>query len=201
MTIELRRVCVYCGSSLGTNPAYATAAVALGEELVSRGLGLVYGGGSVGLMGILADSVLAAGGDVIGIIPGFLHDREIQHNHLTDLRVVATMHERKAMMASEADAFIALPGGIGTFEELFEAWTWTQLGVHDKPVALLDVAGFWSPLLGLLDRTVTEAFLRPEARAALLYGTSAPEVLDAFADWAPPPRSIGRDADLSPTDL
>jgi len=189
MTYELRSVCVYCGSSPGTNPAYAEMATALGHELVRRGLRLVYGGGSVGLMGILADAVLGAGGEVTGIIPKFLNDREIQHTAVTDLRVVATMHERKALMAEETDAFIAMPGGIGTFEELFEVLTWTQLGVHDKPVGLLDVADFWAPLRALLQRTVDDEFLKPDAAAALKYGTTPAAVLDAFADFTPPDRN------------
>jgi len=188
MTIELRQVCVYCGSSPGADPAFAALTVALGQELVARGIRLVYGGGAVGLMGLLADTVLAAGGEVTGIIPEFLHTREIQHNGLTELRVVSTMHERKAMMAEEADAFVALPGGIGTFEEVFEVLTWTQLGVHDKPVGLLDVAGFWEPVMTLIERAVAEQFLKPDAAAALTHGTTPAEVLDAFAAFVPPDR-------------
>ena len=139
--VQLQRVCVYCGSSRGADPAYADAADALGSELVRRGIGLVYGGGSVGLMGVIADAVLAGGGDVIGVIPRFLHRREIMHAGVTDLRVVESMHERKALMAELSDGFVVLPGGIGTFEEMFEAMTWTQLGIHTKPVGLLDVDG------------------------------------------------------------
>jgi len=189
MTIELRQVCVYCGSSPGADPAYAEMAVALGHELVARGIRLVYGGGTVGLMGILADTVMGGGGEVIGIIPEFLHKREIQHQGLTDLRVVSTMHERKALMAEEADAFIALPGGIGTFEELFEVLTWTQLGVHDKPVGLLDVSGFWAPLLALIDRAVADEFLKPDAAAALSSARTPAGVLDGFAAFVPPDRN------------
>ena len=195
VSIEVRQVCVYCGSSSGTDPAYAEMAVALGQELVSRGIGLVYGGGAVGLMGILADSVLAAGGHVTGIIPEFLHSREIHHEGVSDLRIVSTMHERKALMADASDAFIAMPGGIGTFEELFEALTWTQLGVHDKPIGLLDVAEFWAPLLALMDRAVKDKFLKPDAAAALMYATTPAGVLDAFADFVPPDRNKWFDLD------
>lgn len=195
VTIELRHVCVYCGSSPGADPAYAEMAVALGRELVRRDIGLVYGGGAVGLMGILADSVLAAGGHVIGIIPEFLHSREIHHEGVSDLRIVSSMHERKSLMADSADAFVALPGGIGTFEELFEALTWTQLGVHDKPIGLLDVADFWTPLIALVDRAVKDKFLKPDAAAALMYATSPAGILDGFADFVPPDRNKWFDLD------
>ena len=197
MFAPLHQVCVYCGSSPGTDPAYAAAAVALGEELAARDIGLVYGGGAVGLMGVVADTVMAMGGRVLGIIPEFLDRREIRNQAITDLRVVATMHERKAMMAAEADAFVALPGGIGTFEELFEALTWTQLGIHAKPVALFEVNGFWDPLVALLERAVADEFLKPDAAAALLRGSTPAEVLDAFAGWQPPDRNkwFGVEAD------
>ena len=168
MPVELKRVCVYCGSSRGTDPAYAEAAEALAAELVRRGIGLVYGGGSVGLMGVIADAVLARGGDVIGVIPRFLHRREIMHEGVTDLRVVESMHERKALMADLSDGFVALPGGIGTLEETFEAMTWTQLGIHAKPVGLLDVGGFWAPMQELLARAVADGFLRPDVAAVPL---------------------------------
>lgn len=184
--IELRAICVYCGSSPGVDPAFAEAAVEMGRELAARGIRLVYGGGAVGLMGIVADAVLDAGGSVTGVIPHFLHEREIQHRGVPDLRVVGSMHERKAIMAEEANAFVALPGGIGTFEELFEVLTWTQLGLHDKPVALLEVAGFWDPLLALLDRAVAEHFLKPDAAAALQRGATPSEVIDGFAAFRPP---------------
>jgi uncharacterized protein (TIGR00730 family) len=193
--IQLNRLCVYCGSSRGTDPAYADAAVALGSELVRRGIGLVYGGGSVGLMGIIADTVLAGGGQVIGVIPRFLHRREIMHAGVTDLRVVESMHERKALMADLSDGFAVLPGGIGTFEEAFEAMTWTQLGIHTKPVGLLDVDGFWGPAVELLDRAVSDGFLRPDV-AAVPFETDAAALLDALAAWSPP--ELGKWIDLEP---
>lgn len=194
MPTPLQRVCVFCGSSTGSDPAYAAAAVSLGEELARRRLTLVYGGGAVGLMGVVADAVLGAGGQVIGVIPGFLQRREIVHARVTDLRVVESMHERKALMADLADAFIALPGGIGTLEETFEAMTWTQLGLQDKPIALLDVAGFWEPALELLDRAVHDQFLKDDVRRSILHGTSAVDVLDDFAGWQRPP--LGKWIDL-----
>jgi len=170
--------------------------VELGTELARRRTGLVYGGGAVGLMGVVADAVLAAGGEVIGVIPGFLHRREVAHPGVSDLRVVRSMHERKALMAELAESFVALPGGLGTFEELFEAMTWTQLGVHDKPVALLDVNDFWAPVLALLDQAVTEGFLRSDVRAAVIHGTDPAEVLDAFARWRRP--AVDEWIDLDP---
>ena len=147
-------------------------------------------------MGVVADAVLGAGGHVIGVIPGFLLRREIVHTGVTDLRVVESMHERKALMADLADAFIALPGGIGTFEETFEAMTWTQLGLQDKPIALLDVAGFWAPVLALLDRAVLDQFLSADVRASIMHGTSATAMLDHFASWERPP--VGKLIDLQP---
>ncbi len=195
-TPVLRRVCVFCGSSRGADPAYAAVAADLGVELARRRIGLVYGGGSVGLMGVVADAVLDAGGEVTGVIPAFLHRREVAHAGVDDLRVVGSMHERKALMAELADAFVAMPGGIGTFEELFEALTWTQLGVHDKPVALLDVGGFWAPLTTLLDRAVADGFLRPDVRASVVHGTAPAEVLDRFAGWERP--AVGKWIDLDP---
>ena len=193
MPVQLQRVCVYCGSSRGADPAYADAAAALGSELVRRGIGLVYGGGSVGLMGIIADTVLAGGGEVIGVIPRFLHRREIMHAGVTDLRVVESMHERKALMAELSDGFAVLPGGIGTFEEMFEAMTWTQLGIHTKPVGLLDVEGFWGPVLELLDRSVADGFLRADV-ATLPLETDPGALLDALAAWSPP--QLGKWIDL-----
>src|SRR6185503_14872599 len=146
----MSRLCVFCGSSPGHDPAYGAAAAQLGRVLAERGIGLVYGGGRVGLMGILADAALAAGGEVIGVIPQALLDREIGHRGLTQLRVVDSMHSRKALMGDLADGFIALPGGIGTLEELFEVWTWAQLGLHRKPCGLLDANGFYAPLVDFL---------------------------------------------------
>ncbi|MFN7144992.1 MAG: TIGR00730 family Rossman fold protein [Myxococcota bacterium] len=182
----MRRLCVFCGSAAGVRPVYAEAAVALADTLARRGMGLVYGGGSVGLMGILADAALARGVEVHGVIPRHLEEREVGHTSLTRQHVVATMHERKALMAELSDAFLALPGGIGTMEGLFEVYTWGQLGLHPKPVGLLDVAGYYAPLVGFLDHTVAEGFLRPEHRAFLLSGADIDPLLDAMAAWTPP---------------
>ena len=183
----MKRICVFCGSLEGARPAYAAAARNLGEELVARGLGLVYGGGSVGLMGVLADAVLAAGGEVIGVIPGPLASRELAHAGLTEMHVVGSMHERKAMMAALCDGFLALPGGLGTFEETLEILTWAQLGIHRKPVGVLNVEGYWDGLQRLLAHAVGEGFVRPEYAALLLFGTTAAEILDGVAAWRPPP--------------
>ncbi|MEK7701460.1 MAG: TIGR00730 family Rossman fold protein [candidate division NC10 bacterium] len=183
----MKRICVFCGSLEGARPAYAAAARNLGEELVARGLGLVYGGGSVGLMGVLADAVLAAGGEVIGVIPGPLASRELAHAGLTEMHVVGSMHERKAMMAALCDGFLALPGGLGTFEETLEILTWAQLGIHRKPVGVLNVEGYWDGLRRLLAHAVGEGFVRPEYAALLLFGTTAAEILDGVAAWRPPP--------------
>ncbi len=182
----MKRICVFCGSATGARPAYAEAARDLGEALVARGLGLVYGGGSVGLMGVLADAVLAAGGEVIGVIPGPLASRELAHAGLTALHVVDSMHERKAMMASLCDGFVALPGGLGTFEETLEVLTWAQLGIHRKPVGVLNVEGYWDGLRHLLAHAVGEGFVRPEYAALLLFGTTAAELLDRVAAWRSP---------------
>jgi uncharacterized protein (TIGR00730 family) len=176
----MHRVCVFCGSSVGVNPAYAEAAVALGRTLVARGSALVYGGGHVGLMGVLADAVLGASGEVIGVIPHALNAREIAHSGLTKLHVVDSMHERKAMMAAMSDALIAMPGGFGTYEEFFEAVTWTQLGVHKKPCGLLNVAGFYDPVIQFLDRAVREEFIRPLHRAAIIVDPDPVKLLDAM---------------------
>ncbi|MGN6693640.1 MAG: TIGR00730 family Rossman fold protein [Aquihabitans sp.] len=185
MTRQLRRVAVFCGSNHGTDPAFTDAAVALGTLLAQRGIGLVYGGGDVGLMGEVADAALAGGGEVIGVIPQHLWDKEVGHRGLTELLVVDSMHERKMAMADRSDAFIALPGGVGTFEELFEAITWTQLGIHDKPVGLLDVAGFYRPLLSFLDGTVASGFLKPGHRSMIVDATDPAEVLAALEAWEP----------------
>ena len=182
----MKRVAVFCGSSDGARPAYADAARALGAELVRRGLGLVYGGGSVGLMGALADAVLAQGGEVIGVIPEPLAARELAHGSLTELRVVASMHERKATMASLADGFITLPGGLGTLEETLEILTWAQLGIHRKPVGVLNVAGYYDGLLRMLSHAVREGFVRPDYFALLLFADTPQEMLDRFAAWQPP---------------
>jgi len=182
----MRRICVFCGSALGSRPAYRDAAKRFGSALATRGLGLVYGGGSVGLMGALADAVLAEGGEVIGVIPGPLATRELAHAGLTELRVVGSMHERKATMAQLSDGFVALPGGLGTFEETLEVLTWTQLGIHTKPVGVLNVEGYWDGLQRMLAHAVREGFVRAEYAALLLFGTSAPELLDRFTAWRAP---------------
>jgi uncharacterized protein (TIGR00730 family) len=175
---RLRRVCVFCGSSPGADAAYVAAAERAGAELARRRIDLVYGGGNVGLMGVLADAVLRAGGHVIGVIPEALMARDVGHRGLPDLRVVKTMHERKALMAELADAFVALPGGLGTFDELFEVLTWAQLGFHNKPCALLNVRGFFDPLLRLLDHAVEERFLRDTHRSLLAVGDDFGSLLD-----------------------
>ena len=182
----MQRLCVFCGSSPGHRAIHGDAARAMGTALARRGLGLVYGGGSIGLMGALADAVLAAGGSAIGVIPAGLYSAEIAHAGLSELHVVPGMHHRKAMMASLADGFIALPGGLGTFEELLEVFTWLQLGIHRKPVALLDVDGYWRGLRRLVDDAVVEGFV-DEARAAqLLVESDADALLDRMASWTPP---------------
>lgn len=163
----IRSVCVYCGSQKGISPAFSGAAAALGAALARDGLTLVYGGGSVGLMGVLADAAITAGGRVVGVIPRLLMERELAHRGLAELVVTESMQERKARMAGLSDAFIALPGGIGTLDELFEMWTWAQLGLHDKPCALINTAGYYDPLIAFLDGAVREGFLRPEARSRL----------------------------------
>jgi uncharacterized protein (TIGR00730 family) len=183
----VRRVCVFCGSSSGTRAEYRLAAEQIARELVGRGVGLVFGGGCVGLMGIVADAVLAAGGHAVGVIPDALVAREIAHLGLQDLRVVASMHERKATMAALADAFVALPGGFGTFEELCEAVTWTQLGLHHKRCGLLNVRGYYDPLLALFDRAVEEGFVRPETRDIVVADADPARLLDRLeAPWTAP---------------
>ena len=183
----MTRVCVFSGSASGRHPEYAGAARALADELTRRGLGLVYGGGSIGLMGVLADAVLAAGGEVIGVIPRGLVTRELLHTGVTELRVVQSMHERKATMAELADAFVALPGGLGTLEETLEVLTWAQLGIQRKPVALLNVRGYWDALLALFAHAVREGFLQSEYRDLLLTAATPGPLLDRVAAWQPPP--------------
>ncbi|WCT73270.1 TIGR00730 family Rossman fold protein [Sphingomonas naphthae] len=182
----MKRICVFCGSSPGFDPAYAEAAGALGTAIAAARLGLVYGGASVGLMGIVADAALAAGGEVIGVLPRALKDRELAHHGLSELHITTSMHERKAKMADLADGFVALPGGIGTFEELFEVWTWGQLGDHAKPVALLDVAGFYRPLLGFLDSVVAAGFLRAGHRELLIDENDSTRLIARMRDYRPP---------------
>jgi uncharacterized protein (TIGR00730 family) len=174
------RVAVFCGSSLGRESRYAAAAADFGRRLAEAGVGIVYGGASVGLMGVLADAALAAGGEVIGVIPGGLFAAEVPHQGLTQLQVVGSMHERKAAMASLADAFAALPGGLGTLDELFEILTWRQLGLHAKPVALVDSARFWNPLAALLDGLTAAGFVPAAARDALVNVADADEFLRLF---------------------
>jgi uncharacterized protein (TIGR00730 family) len=178
----MKRICVYCGSSLGNQPLYREAALAMGAVLASRKIGLVYGGGNVGLMGVVADAVLAGGGEVIGVIPQSLADREIAHSGVTDLRIVDSMHTRKALMADLSDAFIAMPGGFGTFEEIFEAVTWTQLGVHRKPCGLLNVGGFYTPLALFIDQAVSEGFIKPVHRESIVVDDDPERLVNALAE-------------------
>ncbi|MEA2165206.1 MAG: hypothetical protein QOK37_3333 [Thermoanaerobaculia bacterium] len=179
-------VCVFCGSSAGSDPRFAQAAREFGALLAKDGITLVYGGGHVGLMGILADAVLANGGKVVGVIPRALWDREVGHRGLTELHIVESMHERKALMASLAEAFVALPGGLGTLEEIFEVWTWAQLGIHGKPAGFLDVAGFYAPLLTFLDRAVDAGFVRSQHRAMAIVDDDATSLLRRMAEYDPP---------------
>ena len=182
----IHRICVFCGSNTGSDAAYTDAARTLGHIFAREGICLVYGGGSIGLMGELADAVLSSGGQVIGVIPHALWAREVGHRGLTDLRIVDTMHERKAMMADLADAFIALPGGLGTLEEIFEIWTWAQLGLHPKPLGFLDVNGFYAPLMEFLDRAVRERFLRPQHRDIAVIERDPEALLRRFDTFRPP---------------
>jgi uncharacterized protein (TIGR00730 family) len=181
----MRRVCVFCGSSPGARPAYGDAAEELARLLVADGIRVVYGGGHVGLMGRLADAVLAAGGDPIGVMPRALVEREIAHTGLSDLRVVGSMHERKALMADLSDAFVALPGGLGTVEELFEVYTWAQLGMHRKPCGLLDVDGYYSGIAEFLAHAVEERFLREDHRAMLVVEREPAVLIDRFRRFDP----------------
>jgi uncharacterized protein (TIGR00730 family) len=186
MPRTLSAVAVYLGSSMGTDPGFAAAAKSLGGLLAARGIRLVYGGGRVGLMGVLADAVLRGGGSATGVITRALEDKEIAHHGLMDLTVVHTMHERKAMMADRADGFIMLPGGYGTMDEFFEVLTWTQLGIHVKPCAILDVNGYFGPLVGLLDNAAGSGFLRDDHREMVLTGTDPGDLIDRMAAWTPP---------------
>src|ERR1700687_1117827 len=181
----MRRICVFCGSSPGSRPEYRAATEELATELARRNIGLVYGGGNVGLMGVLADAVLRAGGEAVGVIPQNLMAREVGHNGLTKLHVVRSMHERKALMADLSDAFLALPAGFGTLEEFCEAVTWTQLGLHAKPCGILNVLGYSSPLLAMLDNAVQERFLKPENRALVLARELPSDLLQALEEWRP----------------
>jgi len=199
--MSLKSVCVFCGASPGARPIYHEAAAQLGCHIAERGLTLVYGGGAVGLMGVVADAALAAGGEVIGIIPQSLERAEIGHKGLSRLEVVDGMHARKARMAELADAFIALPGGLGTLEELFEVWTWGQLGYHAKPLGLLEVEGFYARLTDFLDHLVAERFVREQHRAILQIDASPAALLDRMSAWQPTaaPKWVDREPKSPPS--
>jgi uncharacterized protein (TIGR00730 family) len=182
----MKRVCVFCGSNSGARLQYQESAVSLGQALASNGLGLVYGGSSIGLMRAVADSVLDAGGEVIGIIPQALVGREQAYPRVRDLRVVNSMHERKAQMAALSDAFVALPGGLGTLDEIFEMLSWAQLGIHDKPCGFLDVDGYYRPLLQFLDHATAEQFIRPHHRAMILFANDPVDLLAQLRSYQPP---------------
>lgn len=181
----MKKICVYCGSNSGIRPEYLAAADVLAKELVGRDIGLVYGGASVGIMGRLADTVLAAGGEVIGVIPQMLVDKEVAHGGLSELKIVKSMHERKMMMASLSDGFIALPGGLGTLEELFEIMTWALLGLHQKPCALLNVAHYYDQLLGFLEHAVNEQFIKQVHRSMLIADERPGMLLERMANYTP----------------
>ncbi|MGI6879020.1 TIGR00730 family Rossman fold protein [Microbacterium sp. gxy059] len=192
---SLSRVTVFTGSAPGNDPAYLEAARAVGSVFAQQGTGVVYGGGNVGLMGAVASAAGRAGGEVIGVMPEALVDKEIAHHEITRLEVVPDMHVRKMRMAELADAFVALPGGIGTLEELFEAWTWLQLGIHSKPVALFDVNGFWDPMLALVDRLVETGFVDARFREGLVVATDPHELLETLQAWEPPAAKWTQPAD------
>lgn len=195
MDAALKRICVFCGANTGARTEYADAARELAALLARHRMGLVYGGGNIGLMGIIADAMLAAGGEVIGVIPASLVAREVAHRGVTELRVVQTMHERKALMNELSDAFIALPGGFGTFDEFFEILTWSQLGIHGKPSGMLNVAGYYDDLLVMLDHAVTEKLLRPEHRNLVIADTDAERLLQRLAAYTPV--TVGKWSDAS----
>lgn len=191
----MKRICVFCGSSVGADSAFARAAEEVGSNLGRRGIGLVYGGGNVGLMGVIADATLSAGGEVIGVIPQALVDRELAHRKITELRIVQSMHERKAMMADLSDAFIALPGGYGTLEEFCEILTWAQLGLHRKPFGLLNVTGFYDSFVAQIDHAVRMKFIRPEHRDLLMVEDTISRLLSRLDTFKPPAvhKWIGRE--------
>jgi uncharacterized protein (TIGR00730 family) len=193
----LSSVCVFCGSNGGADPAYLETATNTGRALAERGVRLVYGGGKVGMMGAVADGALDAGGEVVGVIPRQIFDLEIGHEGVSELRVVGSMHERKALMAELADAFVAVPGGIGTLEELIEVYTWSQLGIHDKACGVLNVRGYYDGLAAFLDHAVREGFLRPQHRAVLTVAEDPEQLLDALAAFTPP--RVGKWLELDQT--
>ncbi len=183
----MRRVCVFCGAASGVSRLYAETAAAVGEELARRGIGVVYGGGRLGLMGVVADAALARGGEVVGVIPQGLVDRELAHRGVTALHVVETMHDRKALMNELSDGFVTLPGGLGTLEELAEVVSWAQLGLHRKPIGVLDVNGYFDGILAWVERAVEDGFVLPEHGRLLIVGTELEELLDALDSYTPPP--------------
>jgi uncharacterized protein (TIGR00730 family) len=184
--MKIKKICVYCGSSPGKNPAYSLAAANLAKQLCKRDIGLVYGGAAVGVMGAIADAVLEAGGEAVGVIPKSLAVKEVAHENLSELHVVASMHERKAMMAELADGFIALPGGWGTLEEIFEILTWAQLGFHDKPCGLLNIAGYYDGLIGFLEKSFEQQFVNELYRPMLMRAHEPAALLDQFASYKAP---------------
>jgi len=191
----MKSICVFCGSSFGRRGTYAEAAHATGTAIAQAGLTLVYGGASVGLMGVVADAALAAGGKVVGVLPKVLEEKEIGHKGLTALHIVDSMHERKALMADLSDAFLALPGGAGTMEEIFEIWTWGQLGLHTKPCGFLNTHGFYDGLIGFFDHQTDEGFMKPVMREMVKVGATPESLIDKFADYVPPatPKWIRKD--------
>lgn len=184
----MKRICVFCGSNPGVRPAYAEAAVELAHHLVNLGIAIVYGGGNIGLMGILADTAMAAGGEVIGVIPHALFAKEVGHTGVTDLRIVSSMHERKALMADLADGFIAMPGGWGTFDEFCEILTWAQLGLHNKPCGILNTANYYDTLLAMFDHSVAEGFLKPEYRSLVIAAPDPVDLIQQMIDYRAPAR-------------
>jgi len=182
----MKSICVYCGSNAGSDPAFTDAAIAVGQRLAQRDVTLVYGGGRVGLMGQVADAVMNAGGEVVGVIPEFMAIKEVAHFELTKLHIVESMHARKAMMVELSEGFIAMPGGIGTMEELFEVWTWGQLGQHPHPFGLLNINGYYDDLVAFLDGMTTKGFLKPEHRGALIVADNVDDLLDAFERYEAP---------------
>lgn len=182
----MKSICIFLGANPGNDPKYADAARAMGRELARRNITTVYGGSNMGLMGILAESAMEAGGNVVGVIPRSLVQKEVAHTGLSELHIAESMHERKALMAELSDGFIAMPGGIGTMDEIFEIFTWAQLGFHTKPCGLLNVDGYYDPLLGFLDNVVNEGFLKGMHREKLVTGTTPSEIIDAFAYYEPP---------------